>query len=114
MTDRTVDTKTVKLSLSFYLSCLLKYRMQNVIFNFPPGGTDNHLILVDLRPNKTPGNRAEKILEEIGIAVNKNTCPGDKSALNPSGLRLGTPALTSRGLKEADFVRVCEFINRGK
>jgi len=77
------------------------------------GGTDNHLLLVDLRPNKTNGARAEKILEEIGIAVNKNTCPGDKSALNPSGLRFGTPALTTRGLKEADFEKVADFIDRG-
>ncbi|XP_013381162.1 serine hydroxymethyltransferase, cytosolic-like [Lingula anatina] len=77
------------------------------------GGTDNHLILLDLRPNKTTGSRAEKVLEEISIAVNKNTCPGDKSALNPSGLRLGTPALTSRNLKETDFEKVAEFIHLG-
>jgi len=77
------------------------------------GGTDNHLILVDLRPMKTDGAKAEKILEDSSIAVNKNTCPGDKSALRPSGLRLGTPALTSRGLKEADIEKVAEFIHRG-
>jgi len=77
------------------------------------GGTDNHLILVDLRPQKTDGARAEKILEDISIAVNKNTCPGDKSALRPSGLRLGSPALTSRGLKENDFEKVTEFIHKG-
>ena len=80
---------------------------------FPTGGTDNHLILVDLRPTKGDGARSEKILEEISIAVNKNTCPGDKSALRPSGLRLGTPALTSRGLKKEDFVTVAEFIHQG-
>jgi len=62
---------------------------------------------------KTDGAKAEKILEESSIAVNKNTCPGDKSALRPSGLRLGTPALTSRGLKEADIEKVAEFIHRG-
>ena len=69
---------------------------------------------MDLRPNKTNGARAERILEEIGLAVNKNTCPGDRSALNPSGLRLGTPALTSRGLKEADFEKVVDFLDRGQ
>lgn len=62
---------------------------------------------------KTDGARAEKILEEISIAVNKNTCPGDKSALKPSGLRLGSPALTSRGFKEDDFKKVVEFIHKG-
>ena len=77
------------------------------------GGTDNHLVLVDLRPMKTEGARAEKILEEMGIAVNKNTCPGDKSALRPSGLRIGTPALTSRNMKENDMVTVAEFIHKG-
>lgn len=77
------------------------------------GGTDNHLILVDLRANNIDGARAEKVLEEISIAVNKNTCPGDKSALKPSGLRIGTPALTSRNFKEAHFEQVVDFIDRG-
>lgn len=77
------------------------------------GGTDNHLMLLDLRPVKTEGAMAEKVLEAINIAVNKNTCPGDKSALRPSGLRLGTPALTSRGLKEADMEKVADFVHRG-
>ncbi|KAK7113554.1 serine hydroxymethyltransferase, cytosolic-like [Littorina saxatilis] len=75
------------------------------------GGTDTHLVLVDLRPQKVDGARAEKVLEEIGIAVNKNTCPGDKSALKPSGLRLGTPALTSRNLMEGDMEKVIEFFH---
>ncbi|KAL3872326.1 hypothetical protein ACJMK2_040257 [Sinanodonta woodiana] len=77
------------------------------------GGTDNHLCWVDLRPLKTDGARAEKVLEEIGVAVNKNTCPGDKSALKPGGIRLGTPALTSRNFTENDFIRVVEFIDQG-
>ncbi|XP_076865279.1 serine hydroxymethyltransferase, cytosolic [Brachyhypopomus gauderio] len=76
------------------------------------GGSDNHLILVDLRPNGTDGGRAEKVLETCAIACNKNTCPGDKSALRPSGLRLGSPALTSRGLVEEDFCHVAEFIHK--
>uniref|UniRef100_A0A8C0DST1 Serine hydroxymethyltransferase n=1 Tax=Balaenoptera musculus TaxID=9771 RepID=A0A8C0DST1_BALMU len=77
------------------------------------GGSDNHLILVDLRSKGTDGGRAEKVLEACSIACNKNTCPGDKSALRPSGLRLGTPALTSRGLLEDDFQKVAHFIHRG-
>jgi glycine/serine hydroxymethyltransferase len=62
---------------------------------------------------KTEGARAEKILEEINISVNKNTCPGDKSALRPGGLRIGTPAITSRKMKEADIEKVAEFVHRG-
>lgn len=69
---------------------------------------------MDLRPQSLDGARTEKILEEIGIAVNKNTCPGDTSALKPSGLRLGTPALTSRNFKESDFEKVVDFFHEGK
>ena len=59
------------------------------------------------------GARAEKVLEDVGIAVNKNTCPGDKSALKPGGLRIGSPALTSRNLKEEDFRHVVELLDKG-
>ncbi|KAI8492328.1 Serine hydroxymethyltransferase, cytosolic [Branchiostoma belcheri] len=76
------------------------------------GGSDNHLLLVDLRSKGINGSKTEKILEEVSIACNKNTCPGDKSALNPSGLRFGTPALTSRGFVEKDFEKVTDFIDR--
>lgn len=77
------------------------------------GGTDNHLIWVDLRPMGLDGARAEKVLEELGIAVNKNTCPGDKSALKPGGLRIGAPALTSRNMKEEDFKYVVQLMDKG-
>ena len=77
------------------------------------GGTDNHLISLDLRSFGLNGARAERILEDISIACNKNTVPGDKSALNPGGVRLGTPALTTRGLKEQDIVQVAKFIDQG-
>lgn len=82
-------------------------------YSIATGGTDVHLILVDLRNVETTGARAEYILEEISIACNKNTVPGDKSALNPSGIRLGTPALTTRGLIESDMDTVVDFIDRG-
>lgn len=82
-------------------------------YKIAAGGTDVHLVLVDLRPAGITGARAEYILEEISIACNKNTVPGDKSALNPSGIRLGTPALTTRGLVETDIDAVVEFIHRG-
>lgn len=77
------------------------------------GGTDNHIVWVDLRPTGLNGSRVEKVLEDISIACNKNTVPGDKSALNPGGIRLGTPALTTRGLKESDIEQVAEFIHQG-
>ncbi|XP_037937142.1 serine hydroxymethyltransferase, cytosolic isoform X2 [Teleopsis dalmanni] len=75
------------------------------------GGTDVHLILIDLRNVGLTGSRAEHVLEEVNIACNKNTVPGDKSALNPSGIRLGTPALTTRGLIETDIDVVAEYID---
>ncbi|XP_034946472.1 serine hydroxymethyltransferase, cytosolic isoform X2 [Chelonus insularis] len=76
-------------------------------------GTDVHMLLVDLKNQGITGSKAEKMLEEISIACNKNTVPEDKSALNPSGIRLGTPALTTRGFKEENFEDVAEFIHRG-
>jgi len=76
------------------------------------GGTDNHLMLVDLRNKGISGGKAEKILDCVGISVNKNTIPGDVSALNPSGVRIGTPAITTRGLKDGDMSRIAELIDR--
>ncbi|KAK5461299.1 Cytochrome B translational activator protein cbs2 [Exophiala xenobiotica] len=77
------------------------------------GGTDNHLMLLDLKPNSIDGARVERVLELCGIASNKNTVPGDKSALKPGGLRLGTPAMTTRGFGGEDFERVAELVHRG-
>ncbi|XP_052263047.1 serine hydroxymethyltransferase-like [Dreissena polymorpha] len=77
------------------------------------GGTDNHLIWVNLKPMEIDAHRAESVLEQIGIAVNKNTVPGDKSALRPSGLRIGSPALTSRNMKEEDFKKIVDFLDKG-
>ncbi|CAD7696792.1 unnamed protein product [Ostreobium quekettii] len=77
------------------------------------GGTDNHLLLLDLRPKGVDGARVERVLELVHIACNKNTVPGDKSAMVPGGLRMGTPALTSRGFVESDFEKVAEFVDRG-
>ncbi|KAI5850608.1 serine hydroxymethyltransferase [Tricharina praecox] len=82
-------------------------------YDIVSGGTDNHLVLLDLRPKKIDGARVERILELANIVTNKNTVPGDKSALKPSGLRLGSPAMTTRGLDEEDFAQVAEFLGRG-
>ncbi|XP_067003773.2 serine hydroxymethyltransferase, mitochondrial [Anabrus simplex] len=81
-------------------------------YSLVSGGTDNHLVLVDLRSKKLDGARVEAVCNRTNITANKNTCPGDKSALSPSGLRLGVPALTSRQFKEKDFVKVVEFLDR--
>ena len=82
-------------------------------YSLVSGGTENHLMLVDLRPNGVDGARVESVLEMVSIAINKNTVPGDKSAFIPGGIRVGTPALTSRGFDEAHFDQVAEFIHRG-
>jgi len=84
--------------------------LQGQKFDLVSGGTDNHLLLVDLRSKGVNGSKAEVLCEEVSIVLNKNTIPGDKSAMNPNGLRVGTPAMTSRGLMEEDFVRIGEFI----
>ncbi|KAI9313423.1 serine hydroxymethyltransferase [Dichotomocladium elegans] len=81
-------------------------------YDLVSGGSDNHLLLVNLKPKGVDGARVERILELVNIAANKNTVPGDKSALIPGGLRIGTPAMTSRGLKETDFATVASFIDR--
>ncbi len=77
------------------------------------GGTENHLMLVDLRPKGVDGSRVERVLELAHIATNKNTVPGDVSALVPGGLRMGAPALTSRGFIEKDFEAVAALVDRG-
>lgn len=76
------------------------------------GGTDNHLVLVDLKSKGVDGARVERVLELCGVASNKNTVPGDKSAMKPGGLRMGTPAMTTRGFTPADFARVAEIVDR--
>ena len=76
------------------------------------GGTDNHCMLIDLRSKKLTGKEAEKALGEADITVNKNMVPfDDKSPFVTSGIRIGTPAITSRGLKEKDCLKVVEFID---
>jgi len=84
-------------------------------FSLVSGGTDNHLVLVDLRDShpETAGKEAEAALEEVGIVLNANTVPGEtRSAFNPSGIRIGTPALTTRGFGEAATVEVADLIAR--
>ena len=80
-------------------------------FDIVSGGTDNHLMLVDLRKMGLTGKDMEKLLDSVHITCNKNTVPNDpKSPFVTSGLRIGTPAVTSRGLKEDDMVKIAEAI----
>src|ERR687896_687009 len=82
-------------------------------FAIVSGGTDSHLMLVDLRPKELTGKAAEKILGQAGITVNKNTIPDDpQSPFVTSGIRIGTPAVTTRGLGVAEMERVAELIDR--
>ena len=87
--------------------------LQDFGFRIVSGGTDNHLLLVDLTSKKVSGKEAENILDQAGIYCNKNMIPFDSaSPFNPSGIRLGTPALTTRGFKEEEMKQVGEWINK--
>ena len=82
-------------------------------YNLVSGGTDNHLMLIDLRNKGLTGKVAQLALDDAGITCNKNTVPNEtNSALVTSGIRLGTPALTTRGFKEADMKVVADFIDK--
>ena len=81
-------------------------------FDIVSGGTDNHLMLVDLRSRNLTGKVAEKALDAAGITVNKNTVPREtQSPFVTSGIRIGTPAVTTRGMKEPEMARIAELIN---
>jgi glycine hydroxymethyltransferase len=87
--------------------CLLSYG-----FKLVSGGTDNHLLMVDLRPKKLTGKVAEKTLDAAGITVNKNMIPGDpESPFVTSGIRIGTPALTTRGMGVSEMRTIAQLIN---
>lgn len=76
-------------------------------------GTDNHLVLWDLRPLGFSGSKAQELFDKCSITLNKNAVHGDSSAMNPGGVRIGTPALTTRGFDENDFKKVAAFLWRG-
>lgn len=90
----------------------LAKRMAENGYSIVSGGTDNHLILVDLKPNGVDGARVQTVLDLVSITLNKNSVPGDQSAVVPGGIRIGTPALTTRGFTESDFIKVADFIDR--
>ena len=82
-------------------------------FELVSGGTDNHLMLVDLRNKKLTGKALEHALNEAGLTVNKNSVPFDtEKPMVTSGIRIGTPAVTTRGFKEPEMKRIAEWIDR--
>ncbi|KAM7536810.1 hypothetical protein Aperf_G00000081286 [Anoplocephala perfoliata] len=91
----------------------LAARLQELGYTITTGGTDTHLFLMDFRPLKLDGVRVCTVLEAVGITVNKNTVPGDVNAFRPSGIRVGTPAVTTRGFGLEDMDRVADFIHAG-
>jgi len=91
----------------FLSSCL-----ENRGYKIMTGGTDTHLILWDLRPLGISGSKMSKVCDRVCITLNKNSVPGDKSAISPGGVRVGTPALTTRGFKETEFEQVAEFLHQ--
>ncbi|KAF9589728.1 hypothetical protein IFM89_028637 [Coptis chinensis] len=91
----------------------LASRLIELGYELVSGGSDNHLVLVDLRPLGMDGARAEKILDMASITLNKNSVPGDKSAQIPGGIRIGTPAMTTRKFTEKEFIAIADFIHEG-
>ena len=90
----------------------LSTKLMEFGFDVISGGTDNHLMLIDLTNKNITGKQAEISLELAGMTVNKNMVPFDqRSPFVTSGIRVGTPALTSRGMKEKEMIRIAEFIN---
>jgi len=82
------------------------------LHNFIFGGTDNHLVLIDLRNKNITGKSTQELLEKAGIVTNRNTIPYDpRSAFDPSGIRLGTSALTTRGMREKEMKKIAFWIN---
>ena len=77
------------------------------------GGTDNHLVLVNVKKSRgIDGARVERVMELANMVVNKNTVPGDVSAMTPGGIRMGSCALTTRGMKESDFAKIADYFDR--
>jgi glycine hydroxymethyltransferase len=82
-------------------------------YNIISGGTDNHLMLIDLRNKNITGKKAQETLDRAHITLNKNSVPyDDKSPFVTSGIRIGVPAITTRGMKEADMQTVVDFVDK--
>ena len=91
----------------------LAEELKNRGYKLVSDGTDTHLILVDLTNKNVPGKQAQEKLDEVGITLNKNTVPGDtRSPMDPSGIRLGTPAVTTRGMKENEMSLIAGWMDQ--
>lgn len=80
-------------------------------YTLATGGTENHLVLWDLKPQKITGSKFEKICDAVCITLNKNCVPGDRSAVTPGGVRIGAPAMTTRTMVESDFEQIALFLH---
>ncbi|RCK64835.1 Serine hydroxymethyltransferase, cytosolic [Candida viswanathii] len=89
----------------------LETEFKNKGYKLVSDGTDSHMVLVSLKDKQIDGARVETVCEKINIALNKNSIPGDKSALVPGGVRIGAPAMTTRGLGEEDFKKIVGYID---
>jgi len=90
----------------------LAEELKNLGYSLYTGGTDNHLMLIDLSKSGIDAIWAEKQLESVGILANRNSLPHDEKPFHPSGIRMGTPSATARGMKEKEMVKIAGFIDR--
>jgi len=91
----------------------LAKKLQEKGYTIVSGGTDNHLMVIDLRPQQITGREAEIALEKAGLSVSRSTIPGDsRPPFNPSGLRLGTAAVTTRGFKEQEMEQIANWFDQ--
>eukprot|EP00592_Proboscia_alata_P009695 CAMPEP_0194358454 /NCGR_PEP_ID=MMETSP0174-20130528/5643_1 /TAXON_ID=216777 /ORGANISM="Proboscia alata, Strain PI-D3" /LENGTH=479 /DNA_ID=CAMNT_0039128765 /DNA_START=99 /DNA_END=1538 /DNA_ORIENTATION=+ len=88
----------------------LAAKLTTMGYSMATGGTENHLVLWDLKPQKITGSKYEKICDVVNITLNKNCVPGDRSAVTPGGVRIGAPAMTTRTLDEEDFEKIALFL----
>lgn len=86
-------------------------KLTSLGYSIASGGTENHLVLWDLKPQKLTGSKFEKVCDAVSITLNKNCVPGDVSAISPGGVRIGSPALTSRTMVEKDFEQIANFLH---
>lgn len=107
----TNDFKEYMIQVKKNAKILAEYMLQKG-YKISTNGTDNHLFLLDLRPLNLDGHTLQTVCDFCGITLNKNALPGDKSAVYPGGVRIGSCAMTTRGLKENDFMTIGDYIDR--
>jgi len=93
-------------------AAVLAKKLVDLGYAIASGGTENHLVLWDLKPHKVTGSKFEKMCDAVNITLNKNCVPGDRSAVTPGGVRIGSPAMTTRTLVEKDFEKIAELLGK--